>query len=179
MAGNRGEFDCAETAQSLEQMLEQVRVDGCELTLTSSQIIGSKLIVEVALKEGQAPSHFPELQTARLAVVCDHDDGRDFLHQLCRALIQASDRYLEELISFDGFKRFSHNLCPEKLAEFSYQTRNISVSDARFDAAFSDMSYRVDAAKAPVYNRGLLGQQQRAMINKQADLAGYLPLEAD
>ena len=138
MAGNRSEFDYCQTHHSVDQFLQQVRVDGCPLKMVSSQIVGVKLIVEVALDDAQMSGHFPELSDNTLIVVCEHDDGRDFLHQLCNTLIQASDRFIEEQIGFNGFKRFSHSLCPEKLANFSYQTRNVAVTDARFDAAFSD-----------------------------------------
>ena len=178
MAGNRNEFNGSDIGSSVAQQLQQVRVDGCPLVIVASQIFGAKLMVEVALEEGQISGHFPELTTATLTVICEDIDGKDFLHQLCNALVHASDRFVEEHISFNGFKRFSHNLCPEKLANFSYTTRNVKITDARFDAAFSDMSYRVDAAKAPVYNQGGLGRKQRAAVSSHLGLAGYHPRES-
>lgn len=178
MAGNSSEFHYPQASSSVDQLLQQVRVDGCPLKVVSSQMVGAKLIVEVSLDDAQMSENFPELRQANLTVVCEQGDGRDFLHQLCNALIHASDRFIEEQVGFNGFKRFSHNLCPEKLANFSYQTRNVALTDARFDTAFSDMSYRVDAAKAPIYNAGRLGKRQRAAVNQYSELAGYHPRES-
>ncbi len=179
MAGNRTEFACQAVVKPIDELLAQVRIDGQELRVVASQMVGSRQVFEVTLLNSGEPSHFPELSGGALTVVCEHGDGGDFLHQLCRTLIHASDRFIEENVSFDGFKRFSHELCPEKLGDFSSQTRNVAVTDARFDTAFKDMSYRVDAAKAPRYNNGILGQQQRSAVDGYSELAGYLPHDAN
>jgi len=163
----------------IEELIERVRLDKLSLELVDFVTLGSKLIIELKLASTPEPLHFPELEAASLTTVCEYADGRDFLHQLCKVLIEASDRYVEENFAFQGCKRFSHNICPQKLAEFSYRTRNITASDDRFDSAFADMSYRVDAAKAPAYNAGELGRKQRAEVSKYPNLAGYLPRESD
>jgi hypothetical protein len=90
-------------------------------------------------------------------------------------LIKHSDRFVEERVAFKGFHRFSHNLDVTKLAEFSYTTRNVKIKDSRFDAEFAGMSYRVDQSKAPYYNSGSLGRQQRKLLAEFDSLGGYLP----
>jgi len=139
--------------------------------LSNSQLIELKL-------EGQS-RHFPELTGSTLAVNCREKDDSDFLYQLINELIQLSDRFIEESVCFKGFARFSRNIDPLNLAKFSYVTRNIDATDPRFDRNFEDMSYKVDAAKAPTYNTGLLGQKQRAAVGSIDGLLGHLPRESN
>lgn len=160
---------------SFEEMLATLRVAGNELELLTSIHLGNKRIIEVRLKSDEKQCHFPELQEAVLTIVCEQVNGADFLHQFMAELIKCSDRFVEESISFKGFHRFSHAVDVQSLAEFSYQTRNVKVTDERFDNEFTDMSYRVDAAKAPQYNAGELGRQQRELLAQYDSLGGYLP----
>lgn len=176
MVGNRSDMTSGQPMKVKEQ-LNNVRLAGNELNLVRSIELGDKLIVEVALKENQAEYHFEELEGAILTVVCEHADGADFLHQLISTLIKHSDRFVEEHVTFKDFNRFSHDIDVHKLGEFSYKTRNLEIVDSRFNAEFKDMSYRVDAAKAPEYNSGKLGQQQRQRLSEYDSLAGYLPVE--
>lgn len=165
----------SQATELIEDLLDDIRIAGTELKLLRSIDLGEKRIVEVALKPGSKHCHFPELQDAVLTIVCEQADGHDFLHQLMATLIKHSDRFVEENVSFKGFYRFSHNLDVQKLAEFSYQTRNIKATDKRFNNEFTDMSYRVDAAKAPKYNDGELGRQQRALLAQYDSIGGYMP----
>lgn len=174
MVGNQSVVQPQKTLP-IEELINDVRVDGNELQLLKSTSLGDKLIVEVSLKPRQAPCHFTELESAVLTVVCEQADGGDFLHQLMATLIQHSDRYVEENVMFKGFQRFSHKLDVRKLAEFSYNTRNVKFTDTRFDGEFEDMSYRVDAAKAPEFNTGKLGHEQRRTLAKYDSLGGHLP----
>lgn len=174
MVGNQSTM-LLQKALSVEALISNVRVAGNELQYLGSVSLGDKRIVQVTLKSGQAHCHFTELEGAVLTVVCEQPDDGDFLHQLMATLIKHSDRYVEETVSFKGFHRFSHTLDVLKLAEFSYQTRNVKVTDERFDSEFVNMSYRVDAAKAPEFNSGELGEQQRLMLAPYDSLGGYLP----
>ena len=176
MVGNQALMQASEVP-AIDDLIEGVRVDGNRLKLVRSVTLGSKRIVEVALAANEAQCYFSELEKAVITVICEDADGHDFLHQLMATLIKQSDRYVEESVAFKGFHRFSHNVDVLKLAEFSYQTRNVSVTDTRFNNEFKDMSYRVDAAKAPVFNVGELGRQQRQKLAEYDVLGGYLPCE--
>jgi hypothetical protein len=174
MTGNRSTMG-SEEEPNVSRALKSIRLAGNKFSLIQSVPLGDKLIVEVAISPEQASCHFLELDGVVLTIVCEQSNGSDFMHQLMGTLIKYSDRYVEEQVAFKGFHRFSHQVDVIKLAEFSYKTRNVEVDDRRFDAEFADMSYRVDAAKAPDFNSGRLGQQQRGLLAEFDSLGGYLP----
>jgi hypothetical protein len=163
------------SALSVEAQLKALTFAGYKFEINQQVTLGDKQLYELMLV-GKS-THFPELANSTIALVCEHPSQQDLLHQLIAALILSSDRYVEEHFAFKGFKRFSHNVDPIGLAKFSYETRNVETTDPRFDRGFEAMSYDVDASKAPVYNNGELGRQQRALVSSYDNLGGYLPLE--
>ncbi|MFT6098469.1 MAG: hypothetical protein ACJAYF_001011 [Arenicella sp.] len=174
MAGDGSTLGSA-SAVDVDKQLRGLKFAGYTFEVQQRIKLGHKRLFELNVV-GKS-SHFLELAGSSISVICQHQDQRDFVHQLINALIARSDRFVDELFSFKGFRRFSHTLDPIKLAKFSYKTRNIKVEDARFDKNFENMSYKVDASKAPFYNDGELGRQQRQLISSFSDLGGYLPIE--
>lgn len=174
MVGNGSVLE-GDSVVNVELLLENVRFAGGCFSLKQQVSLGRKTVYELMLIGGS--THFPELVNYSIAVICERNDKRDFLHQLIAALIQRSDRHIEEIVAFNGFKRFSHNVDPIELARFSYQTRNIKATDPRFNAVFANVAYTVDASKAPRFNDGELGCQQRELLASYGDLDGYLPLD--
>ncbi len=179
MAANTGELLSVDSArdEGVEELLARVRFAGFSFSVINRHRLSNSRIIELKL-EGQS-RYFPELGGEIIAVnYCEEHNG-DFLHQLMSELIQKGDRHIEESTSFRGFARFSRKINPIDLAKFSYTTRNIKATDPRFDRNFEDMSYKVDAAKAPAYNAGALGEQQRAKVASVDSLLGYLPRESN
>jgi hypothetical protein len=174
MAGNKSAILRAPAINVFNQ-LKGINFAGYSFEVQHHISLGRKQLFELRVI-GQA-AHFRELAGSSISVICEHSDKRDFVHQLITSLITRSDRFVEELVTFKGFTRFSHTLDPIALANFSYQTRNIEAADRRFDSNFKDMSYKVDSSKAPFYNDGELGRQQRSLISSFDSLGGYLPLE--
>jgi len=174
LAGNKDTLKASSDIEVAE-LIKSVKYAGTEFEIEEQLTIAAQQVFQLGIV-GKS-SHFPELANQSITVVCQRQDQSDFLHQLITALIAQSDRYVEESFAFKKFKRFSHNIDPIELAKFSYQTRNIESTDSRFDKKFEDMSYRVDASKAPFYNHGELGRQQRKLVSAYSDLGGYLPLE--
>ena len=177
MAGNRSLLSRDQSAPVLDvaAQLKGLKFADYTFELQNQTLFAGKSVFE--LKILGHSEHFPELQNESISVICEQPNDHDFLHQLITVLIAKSDRYVEENFSFKSFKRFSHDLDPIELAKFSYQTRNVKVTDKRFDKGFKDMSYKVDASKAPSYNGGELGRQQRQLVSSFDDLGGYLPLD--
>lgn len=178
MAANCGELLAGEykAEEPIEELLARVRVAGLGVRPVKVHHLSDSMLFELKL-EGQS-RYFPELEGSIVTVNCCKDSNGDFLHQLMSELIQKSDRFVEESMCFKGFARFSRRINPLDLAHFSYVTRNIEATDPRFDRNFEDMSYKVDAAKAPSYNLGVLGDRQRAAIEGIDALMGYLPRES-
>lgn len=163
------------------QELQRLEVDGAKPELRNAQDVGlGRTLFDVTLeREGKPNGGFPEFEQATVTFLCERNSKAEFLHGFFNSLLALSDRFVESALRFDGFARFERSLCPSTLAEFSYHTRNIVVQDARFDAEFQDMSYRIDSSKAPAINGGQLGEIQHktlALIERQyGELAGYLP----
>jgi len=174
MAGNESTLANTPTID-VEHQLETIAFAGYSFELQSHLLLGDKTVYE--LNVIGSSSHFPELVDSSLVVICEQQGDGDFLHQLVTSLIARSDAYVDESLAFKGFKRFSRKIDPIELAKFSYQTRNVKINDPRFDKGFKDMSYKVDAAKAPFYNDGKLGRMQRELVFSYDNLGGYLPLE--
>ena len=174
MVGNQSSMH-TQKVPNFSDLIKDISIAGSQLELVQSISLGQKCIVDVSLTKGQGECHFTELRGIVLTVVCEHADGRDFLHQLMATLIKHSDRYVEERVAFKGFHRFSHTLDVVKLAEFSYATRAVKAIDKRFKSEFVGMNYRVDAAKAPEFNSGRLGREQRQTLFGYDSLGGYCP----
>ncbi len=182
-------FFTAESAQldkskkiSFEQrviaVLESLRLKSFNLSLDKIILIGQrKSVIEMRVKQTHTHTHFPEFRDLELDLLCLEFNESEFLHELMNKLIKVSNRHVEEQFTFDGFARFSQQICPKKVAEFSYQTRNIKTQDPRFHQHFKNMSYDVDSTKAPTYSSGALGQKQRAKIRQNKVQGGYLPKE--
>lgn len=146
---------------------------------TITEISNHKYLIELKLNSTQPNIHFSEFINCSVAILWNNITETQFMHELMNALIQISERYVEENFTFDGFARFSDKLCPKKIAEFSSQTRNIKHKDSRFDHYFRQMSYDVDSTKAPTFSTNELGEKQRGSINKHKVSAGYLPYEPE
>lgn len=161
--------------------LKPLKIKSHELHLESVLELGhEQCLIELFITQpnDEAQAHFPELVNRRITLFCEAFNESFFAHQLMDELIKTSDRHIEENFTFDGFARFSQKIHPEKIAKFSYQTRNIKHKDGRFHQHFSQMSYDVDASKAPTYASGLLGEKQRTKIAKGGVRAGHFPNEA-
>ena len=166
----------ADGVVDIDHLIEQVDVASYAVHLENSVTLSDDCVAYQLrlIKRRGTRIVFPELENKLISFVSEPIDNQ-FLHQFFAALLKVSDEYINEIFAFDGFKRFSQKVSIKQIAEFSFQTRNIQVQDTRFTAHFKDMSYRVDASKAPIINAGDLGHYQRQKISKFASLKGYLP----
>lgn len=165
------------TEGNIIDVLKSVRIEGLELKFRAMIELGERRIVDVLVAQQDKKMAFAELNGRALTVVCEEQSIEHFLHQLFNTCLQLVDRFVEENIRFKGFSRFSHDVSPVAIAEFSYLTRNVTAKDPRFDEQFEDMSYRVDSAKAPTISLQRLGDQQREVLAQYPSLAGYCPHE--
>lgn len=181
MATQAQRFDGASTAWSVSEVLSRMRVDNLQPSLyATTELSGGRKVYDLNLELiGEPATTFNEFDNARVSLLCEQGTQSEFLHALFDALLNISDRHVDEVTTFENFARFSRSLCPIQIAQFSCQTRNIPQQDKRFGRHFQDMSYRVDAAKAPNINKGKLGDSQRDVLSlaeqNNGPLAGYLP----
>ncbi len=172
---------------SVEDMLARIQVDNLQPRLCAeTNLNNGRVLFDVMLDKTDAPAYsFADLGSTTISFLCGQEgseggvNSAEFLHAFFDALLTQSDQYVDEVIAFENFQRFSRKNCPTDIAKFSYQTRKPLVADERFGAYFQDMSYRVDAAKAPAINNGVLGRRQQKVLSdieqKHGLLAGYLP----
>lgn len=136
-------------------------------------------LLELSLYDDALQNHFfPEWYDGK-PIVIRLEQGSDtaFLHGLMNELLRMSDRFVDEHFCFQGFARFSESVCPVRVAELSVAARSIQSDSAEFQHAFKEMSCEVDAARAPAFSHGLLGQKQRAAFEQAEQVSGYLPTE--
>ena len=166
----------SEDVVNIEQLIAQIKVEKYSICLENAVVLSDDCTAyQLRLANTRSlQTTFPELENAVISFVSEPVENH-FLHRFFAALLTASDEYISEIFSFDGFKRFSKRVNIKQVAEFSYQTRNIDIQDIRFKAHFKDMSYHVDASKAPIINTGDLGVMQRKKITQYSNLLGYLP----
>ena len=170
-----------ENAEDVKALLAKLRVANYRIKLVNMQALND---VEAVFQlqvisddlADQSTGVFSELLNQIVSFVCKTSENL-FLHELFLAILKCSDRYVEQVFAFKGLARFSADLSIEKKAEFSFLTRNPENIDARFKPYFDNMSYEVDAAKAPNFNQGTLGQKQKHELKAYSNLQGYLPLD--
>jgi len=170
-----------EFAEQLEKILPLINVGSLSfklekiVNLDEQQTVISLFSQNSDSTKEQSDTLFPELLQARVTLVCNKRSISEFLHELMTKLVGMSDGYVEEHFNYQGFARFNRQLCPIKIAEFSYETRNIQSDDNRFKHSFKDMSYAVDFDKTPTFSGGELGKKQRALIEKCNVRGGHFP----
>ena len=157
--------------QSVEMRLSSIRLD--KITVIDE----TRTLIDLQINSEVENTHFPEFNDQLVSILSNGFDAPEFLHELMNALVKCSDRYIEENFMFDGFARFSQEICPQRIAHFSHQTRKIQHKDPRFHRHFREMSYDVDASKAPNYASGKLGEQQRSIIKDNNVTGGHFPNE--
>jgi len=184
MAGNQALLNAPLEAANNDQFVNQISnilpsIKVGPLSFELEKVVAlNELQTVISLQAGtpdQAETLFPELSNARVSLICDQRTQSAFLHELMAKLIYISEVYVEENFRYQNFSRFSRQLCPAKVANFSYETRNIKSNDKRFNNSFKSMSYAVDSAKTPSFSGGKLGMKQRERIEKGRVRGGHFP----
>lgn len=179
MADNRELFIAEPSAQSLAEFCTRIHFSGMSIELLETTDLGHDRALLKLQLNAKHEDFFPEYLNQQIHLVLGSETSAELLHELSSALIQISDRQVEEVFSFDGFKRFSREQCPEKLAEFSYASRNVVINQPRFTPLYKQMTHQVDSDRAPEYAITALALQQRAIIAKYSELDGHLPKETN
>lgn len=159
----------------IESVLEKLKLSQLHLSLLNIQRhLSDRYLVDLKISDNPEERIFPEFSQQIVSVFCD-EHANIFLHALIEQLIQLSNRHVDEQLSFSGFKRFSHYLNGEEIAQFSFETRAFDAVPEEFNQRFSQMTCEVDSARVPEFSDGELGEKLQALIDKQLDLKGYLP----
>lgn len=167
--------------ESVEDLLSRITVSSLKVSLIKQHDLGNgRTMLDIKLNDQHlSEAFFPELVDQQICLVVNSLTKAEVLHELNAELIKFSDRYIEENFSFKGFKRFSRQQCPERIAEFSLSTRKIDKPDPRFTPLYKKMTYQVDYDRAPAYSTSVLGDNQRKTLARYDELDGHLPKDKD
>jgi hypothetical protein len=98
-------------------------------------------------------------------------------HEIMNALIQHSNRLVEEQFRYRGFARFSQNLDPARLTQLSILTRANNLPDEQFELVRASLNYDTDTRRVPSLGTGMLVNRNRQALRQEGRLGGHLPLE--
>ena len=168
-------------AERVQHVLAGLRFAQRALHLHSLHFFGGQAWVEVTLGE-QAPARaeegdLPEFDDLRLCVRFDASQPHQLIYELMDALIQHSDRHVDETFLFDGFARFSRQIDPRLLARLSIASRPYrrDQGNTHFYSGFLRANYDTDARRAPHLGAGALAQRNRRLIEAHPMLHGHMP----
>lgn len=171
----------ATDAQRVQHILAGLCFAQRALHLRSLHFFGGQAWVDVVLGEQPAAraeeGDLPEFADLRLCVRFDPSQPHQLIYELMDALIQHSDRHVDETFLFDGFARFSRQIDPRLLARLSIASRPYGrdQGNTRFYSGFQRANYDTDASRAPHLGTGALAQRNRRLIEAHPMLQGHMP----
>lgn len=125
----------------------------------------------------QAEGDLGEFDQLAFSVLWRGLDAGELAYEIMNAMIQHSDRFVDEHFSYRGVFRFSRKHSPARLAALSLATRPYARDrgNARFMAEFEQRNFAVDASRAPAMGSGALAQRNQHRIDACQPLAGHMP----
>lgn len=171
----------ATNQRRVQQILSGLRFAERTLQVSSLHFFGGQAWVEVVAgsqPEARAEEgDLPEFNDLRLCVRFDPEQPHQLIYELMDALIQHSDRHVDETFCFDGFARFSRRIDPRLVAQLSIASRPYrrDQSNTTFYSGFQKANYETDASRAPQLGQGALAQRNRRLIQAHANLLGHMP----
>ena len=142
----------------------------------------SQYLVDVSLGElplaRQAEGHKDEFEGATFTLILSDATRSALLYALMDALNAHSDNHVENHFRYQGYRRFSRNNDPEKIAALSIASRPYA-RDSRntgFNVGFKKANYDIDASRVPDIGTGRLAAKNSALIAGYAELQGHMPL---
>lgn len=165
----------------VQQVLSGLRFAERTLQVTSLHFFGGQAWVEVeAGPQAEARAQegdLAEFAELRVCVRFDPAQPHQLIYALMDALIQHSDRHVDETFCFDGFARFSRRMDPRLVAQLSIASRPYrrDQSNTTFYSGFQKANYDTDASRAPQLGQGALARRNRQLIEAHANLLGHMP----
>ena len=163
----------------LHQWLAALRFDGRAIRLEDMQLRrNGSVVLDLALAEGGAgQAQRYGFERTALTLVLPALERSALLHELMSALIQHSDRLVDEQFRYRGLARFSRALDPWRIAQLSIVTRTRGPAHEAFEPLRQQANYEVDRQRVPSLGAGRLAEQNRQRLLRAGPLGGYMPLE--
>jgi len=163
----------------LQRWLAALRFDGRAIQLLEMQVRrNGSVVLDLALADGgQGQAQRYGFERTDLTVVLPALERSALLHELMSALIQHSDRLVDEQFRYRGLARFSRALDPWRIAQLSIVTRTRGPAHEAFEPLRQQANYEVDRQRVPSLGAGRLAEQNRQRLLRAGPLGGYMPLE--
>lgn len=176
--------DTASAADYIRSSLEHLRFAQRPVLLRYAELLSNGHYL-LDLQIGQAPlarqieGDFAEFADLEFSLLIKQEQLHTLIFAINDALIQHSDRYVDETFSYAGFKRYSRELDIRKIADLSVMSRPYARDQkgARFMQVFQAANFAVDASRAARLGSGQLAQINRQKIAAYAGLYGHLPAD--
>lgn len=162
----------------LETWLEGVRFDGREIKIDDVSIRrNGNLIVDLVFAEASSPRVRSAFEHLPMTLVLREFSEATLLHELMNALIQRSDRMVDEQFRYCGFARFSQKADPARLTQLSIVTRTAGLADEQFEHVRTALNYDTDRRRVPSLGAGALAHRNRRALQQEGELGGHMPIE--
>ena len=163
----------------LETWLKGVRFDGREMKVDDVTIRrNGNLIVDLVFAEGSSsPRVRAGFEQLPMTIVLREFSEASLVHEIMNALIQRSDRLVDEQFRYRGFARFSQNVDPARLTQLSIVTRAGGLPDEQFELVRTALNYDTDTRRVPSLGAGMLAHRNRHALLQEVQLGGHMPIE--
>jgi hypothetical protein len=160
--------------------LQGVRFDGREINIDDVTIRrNGKIVVDLVFAEGSSRQVRSGFEQLSITIVLGKLSQATLVHELMNALIQRSDRLVDEQFRYRGFARFSQALDPSRLSQLSVITRTAGLPDEQFQLVRTTLNYDTDTRRVPSIGAGLLAQKNRHALRQEGELGGHMPIEPE
>lgn len=162
----------------LEKWLQNVRFDGREIKVDDVTMRrNGNLIVDLIFAESLSPRIRSGFKHLPMTIVLREFSEAALVHEIMVALIQRSDRLVDEQFRYRGFARFSQSIDPVRLTQLSIATRAQDMPDEQFEIVRVAMNYDTDTRRVPSLGAGKLADRNRHALQQEGELGGHMPVE--
>lgn len=182
-------IDLDELTCFLQSLLKNVMFDGQFFKLTQIHMASSgRCLIDLQIQALAIDSihHESIIDVSNLTLTIleqlpkqlDNHFASQILYRLMDQLIVHANHYVEENFKFRQFARFSRQNCVKKMAEFSYNTRNIDTLNIHpdFTREISAHNCEVDESRVPRLSNGPLSKRNRKILASFEELEGFTPM---
>lgn len=160
-----------------ETWLQGVRFDGRDVKVDDVAMRGNgNLIVDLVFAEASSPRVRSGFEQLPMTIVLREFSEASLVHEIMNALIQRSDRLVDEQFRYRGFARFSQNVDPAGLMQLSVVTRTGGLPDEQFELVLAALNYDTDARRVPSLGSGMLAHRNRQTLRQEGELGGHMPI---
>lgn len=162
----------------LQKWLQDVRFDGREIKVEEVSIRrNGNLVVDLMFEEDSSRRIRSGFEQLSMTIVLREFSETSLMHEIIKALIDRSDRLVDEQFRYRGFARFSQNVDPVRVTQLSILMRSKDLPNAQFELVRAALNYDTDTRRVPSLGSGMLAHRNRSALGQEGELGGHMPIE--